>query len=170
MNKCYVEGCNNLVTGYNLCHECIPTYIRICTCNKKFTSVPEVFIFGLEALKHIEYPLPDNIPDYFFTNLYGSLYFLFGCRGCKHKEISIKNNFEGALQASIYSCVYKKYDNVDIEKGEKKYEYLSDCIDTNFEEYCLKNNINIGNVAELNLNDVIENKQLELTNVVEKKQ
>jgi hypothetical protein len=94
--------------------------------------------------------LPDPIPDFFYTQINGNLYHILGCRGCQHTEpISVQENFEAALKASILSCVYQKVE----ENGNTFYEYLSDSLDPDFEDYIKQKGIKVGEPAEIITDD-----------------
>jgi hypothetical protein len=155
--KCYNNQCNKeRENDYDLCRDCIQKYISICTCNKLFiTGVPKHFILGNYNKFVLE--LPNPIPEFFYTQLHGNLYCILGCRGCQRTEqISIQNNFNEALQASIISCIFQKYE----ENGQIYYEYLSDSLDTIFEDYCLKNDINIGEPAKIVVGSELSDSEL----------
>jgi hypothetical protein len=133
--------------GFDFCKKCFNSLVRICTCNKTFISgVPKYYVLGKINSVITLHTLPDVIPDFFYTQIKGNLYHILGCRGCQHQEeISVKNNFKDALQASIVSCIYQKIEN--------EYEYLSDSLDPDFEEYLDKNGIVVGEPAKIVLNE-----------------
>ena len=141
---------NNNEDNYNFCKNCITKLIRVCTCNKKFIEEkPSVINIGNKDTLQ----MPDPMPEFFLTQLKGNIYHILGCRGCQHKnvEISIHNNFDQALKASIFSCIYQKYEEHIGEITEVKYEYLSDSLDPVFDDYLTKNNIRVGEPAEIKL-------------------
>ena len=90
--------------------------------------------------------LPDPIPEFFYTQINGNLYHILGCRGCQHTEVlSVQENFVAALQASIQSCIYQKVE----EDGNTFYEYLSDSLDPDFENYIQQKGIKVGEPAKI---------------------
>jgi hypothetical protein len=125
------------------CTECISDLISICTCDK-------VFISGKPTKIKIDqefYDIPDILPDYLFKKINGKFYGIKGCRGCIHKtELSLQNNFKDALQANISSCVYQK---IKDDKGEFYYEYVTDALDPEFDDYLIENKINVGETMNL---------------------
>lgn len=149
-SKCFNNQCTNTKEdGFDLCKFCIKEFVRICTCNKSFIiDKPTKYILGKKnSVIHI-IDLPEEIPEFFYTQINGNIYHILGCRGCQHisGEISVKDNFKAALQASIISCVYQKYTQED---GKIAYEYLSDIIDPDFEEYAIKQNISLGEPVKI---------------------
>ncbi len=130
--------------GYDLCKECINTNVSICTCNKEFLAKPTSYIFANANSNLNVFNLPDPIPNFFYKQIGDHLFHILGCRGCRYtkesKSISVLENFPAALQASITSCVYQKYTT----NNEVIYQYLSDSIHPDFEDYCEKQNITLG--------------------------
>lgn len=146
--KCYNNQCSNdREDGYDLCVDCIQQFIRICTCNKTFiTGKPTHYVLGKKDSVITLVELPDPIPEFFYTQINGNLYHILGCRGCQHTEvISVQENFVAALQASIQSCVYQKVE----EDGNTFYEYLSDSLDPDFEDYIQQKGIKVGEPAKI---------------------
>lgn len=155
VEKCFNNQCNNKKENdYDLCKNCIQEFIRICTCNKKFiTDKPKQYVLGKKNSVISLIDLPDEIPDFFYTQLNGNLYHILGCRGCQHtEEISVKDNFDAALQASIISCVYQKV----AENDNSYYEYLSDALDPAFENYAARQGIVLGEPAKISTGDTSE--------------
>jgi hypothetical protein len=153
-DKCFNSQCDNRKENeYDLCKYCIREFIRICTCNKKFiTDKPKQYVLGKKNSVVTLVDLPKEIPEFFYTQLNGNLYHILGCRGCQSaisgKEISVKDNFDAALQASIVSCVYQKVEN--------NYEYLSDALDPEFENYATRQGIILGEPAKIAISDTRE--------------
>ena len=141
--------------GYDLCKICIQEFIRICTCNKEFiVGKPKQYALGKKNSVISLFDLPDPIPDFFYTQITGNLYHILGCRGCQHtEEISIKDNFKEALQASITSCIYQKVE----EDNKIFYEYLSDSLNEDFENYCISKGLELGNPAKIVIDNTSEN-------------
>lgn len=151
LEKCYNNQCDKKKEdGYDMCRNCIQAYVRICTCNKTFiTGKPKFYAIGKINSEVTILELPDPIPDFFYTHIIKNLYHILGCRGCQHKEISIKDNFKDALQASIESCIYQKIE----EDGKIFYEYLSDNLNEEFENYCISMGIPLGEPAQIVLDN-----------------
>jgi len=141
MSDCLNSECTNKShDGYELCTTCIKKFVRICTCNKQFISEkPSLYVLGTITTEK----LPDPIPEFFYTQIIGNLYHILGCRGHQYTEISVRDEFNKALQASIVSCIYQK-------EGDE-YEYLSDSLDPDFEEYANNRGIKIGDVVGIPL-------------------
>lgn len=144
-NKCEYD-LNNYIEDYNykMCKECVRNNIKVCTCNKTFiTGIPDTI-----KIEDDYYNIPEELPEYFFKQIFGKMYGIEGCKGCKHTGlISIKNNFETALRASIYSCVYQKIK--DNHHEDFFYEYVSDALNPVFDDYLKKNGIKVGEEMEL---------------------
>jgi len=120
-------------------------HITVCTCNKAFiTEKPTMYALGKRDSVITLIPLPEQIPDFFFTKISADLSHILGCRGCQHtEEISVKDNLAIAVQASIESCIYQK--NIDNDN----YEYISDSLDQNFENYLNSQGIKVGDHVDI---------------------
>ncbi len=151
MNEQKCIACSNQnEDDYDMCKICIQQFIRICTCNKKFiTDKPKYYVLGKKNSVITILELPDPIPEFFYTQIVGNLYHILGCRGCQSTEqISVKDNFNAALQASIESCVFQKNENI--------YEYLSDSLDSAFENYAASQGIVLGEPTTVSFGDTSE--------------
>ncbi len=141
--KCSNNQCGGQKeNGYELCQMCIQQFVKICTCNKTFiTDKPKYYVLGKKNSVATVLELPNPIPEFFYTQINESLYHILGCRGCQYTEqISIKDNLTAALQASIESCVFQKVE----ENNQVFYEYLSDALDSVFENYAFRQGIKLG--------------------------
>lgn len=147
INQCVNQCGSEQVVGYELCSKCFGKSVRICTCDKTFiVDKPCTYTFGKKNGIVNLYTLPDPIPEFFYTHIHGNLYHILGCRGCKYNEqISVKDNLKTAIQTSIESCIFQKVEGI--------YEYLSDSLDSNFENYALSVGIFLGTPAKIEMVD-----------------
>jgi len=147
--KCNKDFVEDSTDDFLFCKECLSSVVKICCCSKEFMDKPNPLVFVVPKKDGYEYKeyLETEIPTYFFEKLNDHLYHIMACRGCKLGTISVQDNFKEALVASIYSCVFQQLTKNEITN----YEYLSDSLDPEFEEYLLKNGISVGESLDIKL-------------------